>query len=210
MVNTWTWGNFYYTQPTNFNASVSMTFPWMQTNVFTLTSICMSQTIDVPALEAALPLLNRGKGCGRLVRERRQLLSFCLEGKEERIFKTWKMCFTLWFYILKIQNQMASLHTCKPASMKRIYSCHRCWYWGTLHVHITLKNKTLQRHPGSSFLIKNVHWGLDQLEHGLCSQLVEFALVFGWLDSYISVNLLEQSFYQRKCEQFLHACCTLQ
>lgn len=85
MVNTWTWGNFYYTQPTNFNASVSMTFPWMQTNVFTLTLISMSQTIDVPALEAALPLLNQGKGCGRLVKERRQLLSFCLERKKKKL-----------------------------------------------------------------------------------------------------------------------------
>lgn len=60
-----------------------MAFPWMQTNVFTLTFISMSHTIDVPALEAALQLLNQGKGCGRLVRERRQLLSFCLGGKQK-------------------------------------------------------------------------------------------------------------------------------
>ena len=43
----------------------------------------MSQTIDVSALEAASLLLNQGTGCGRWVRERRQLLSFCLEGKEK-------------------------------------------------------------------------------------------------------------------------------
>lgn len=60
-----------------------MAFPWMQTNVFTLTFISMSHTIDVPALEAALQLLNRGKGCGRLARERMQLLSFCLGGKQK-------------------------------------------------------------------------------------------------------------------------------
>lgn len=61
-----------------------MAFPWMQTNVFTLTFISVFQTIDVPALEAVLPLLNRGKGCGRWAKERRQLLSFFLKGKEQK------------------------------------------------------------------------------------------------------------------------------
>lgn len=137
MVNTWTWGNFYYTQPTNFNASVSMTFSWMQTNVCTLTFMSMSQTIDVPALEAALPSLNRGKGCGRLVRERRQLLSFCLQVKQEEM-KLKPEQFSTLYLNWRIQNQMAFIHTCKPASMKCVYSCHRCWYWGALHIHVTL------------------------------------------------------------------------
>lgn len=56
----------------------------------------MSQTIDVPALEAALPLLNQGKGCGRLVKERRQLLSFCLERKKKKV----KTCLNILFAVI--------------------------------------------------------------------------------------------------------------
>lgn len=79
MVNTWTWGNFYYTQPTNVNVS---RFNDCKQCIYTDFHEC--QTIGVPALGAASPLQNQGKGCGRLVRERRQPLSFCLEERTRK------------------------------------------------------------------------------------------------------------------------------
>lgn len=60
---------------------VYMTFPSMQTNVYTLIYSYAHLRLDVTALIAALLLLNQEKGYGRLVRERRQQLSFCLEVK---------------------------------------------------------------------------------------------------------------------------------
>lgn len=64
----------------------------MQTNVFTLTSTSTFVTIDASALEAASPLLNRGTGCGRSVKERRQPLSFYLGREAHKLgpFVIWK------------------------------------------------------------------------------------------------------------------------
>lgn len=59
--------------------------------IYTALQKHMSQTIDVLALEAASLLLNQGKGCGRSVKERKQLLSSCLGGTEKKKVKTWKM-----------------------------------------------------------------------------------------------------------------------
>lgn len=80
-VNTWTWGNFYYVQQTNFD--MSWWFWWMQTNVFTLRSHVSHHIIGVTASAAAWQSPNQGKGCGRLAEEHTQLLSFYLRRKEE-------------------------------------------------------------------------------------------------------------------------------
>lgn len=35
----------------------------------------------------------------------------------------------------------ASEHTCKPAAVECVYSCHRCWYWRALHIHVSLQRQ---------------------------------------------------------------------
>lgn len=60
-----------------------------------LSQACL--TIDVSAWEAALQSLSQGKGCGRLVRERRQPLSFFLERRKN--IKTKKTFSTFWFLL---------------------------------------------------------------------------------------------------------------
>lgn len=75
-------------------------------------------TIDVMALEAALRLLNPGRGCGRLVRERRQLLSFCLRttgGKKIKtleIFFIFHFCYQITTYL---QTSVHEVHLQSPS-----------------------------------------------------------------------------------------------
>lgn len=69
------WGHLSDHSQLNFNAPLlQLDFHEMQTNLFTPTLLWNTfQIIGVKALEAASPLLNLGKGCGRLVKEHKQL-----------------------------------------------------------------------------------------------------------------------------------------
>lgn len=121
----------FITQPTNFNVSQWHFDGCKQKYLHWLMN--STHTIDVSASEAALQLLNQGKGCGRSVGGRRQPLSFCLKRKQTNIKSRKQSCFPPPHY--------APQHTCKPATMKCVYSCHCCWYWGTLHIHISLQQQ---------------------------------------------------------------------
>lgn len=75
-----------------------------------------------------------------------------------------------------------ALHTCKPASVKRVHGCHRRRYRGTLDVHVTLREqkKASRRATNSSPARRRVF------------------------------HLLEPSSCRRKCELLLRVCCTRQ
>lgn len=79
----WDWG-FRYKQPTNVNASLTVTAAWIKKCIYT--SSHRRHTIDGPAWEAAWLWQNQGKGCGRWAGGRRQQWSFYLWEKSN---KTW-------------------------------------------------------------------------------------------------------------------------
>lgn len=104
----------------------------MQTNVFTRRSHVEHHIIGVTASGAASQSPNQGKGCGTLVGEHTQLLSFCLWSRKGEKSKPGRI----------LQTAVSILaHTCKPASVKSVDCCHRRRNRGALHIHIALKGK---------------------------------------------------------------------